>query len=105
MQSALAGDFLSASFDFSFLEEATWDFGSTNELQTLFLDQGLLSDPITVARNCTAIRNFVDAFAGNVDLGPIEFWLNSCADGTVARAADAADINDQLYCTWKEVRL
>ena len=106
MQRALDGDFFSETFDFSFLEQAVWDIGTSNELQTLFLDQGLLRDPVTIAQSCDTLRQVVDAMASGAgaDLGPIEFWLESCADGVVQRQASSDDIDRQLFCTWKEVR-
>eukprot|EP00892_Ulva_mutabilis_P007665 jgi/Ulvmu1/5270/UM022_0064.1 len=104
LQRALDGNFFAASFDFSFLEDATWDFGSSNELQTLFLDQGLLEDPITVASSCEVLRQVVESFStgAGADLGPITFWLQQCADGVVEPVDSTDTINSALFCTWKE---
>ena len=101
MQRALEGDFFSASFDFSFLEQAGWDFGTTDELETLFLDQGLFQDPVTVASSCASLRAILNA-TGDA-LSPMAFWLRYCVDGQVERAADVAAINSRLFCTWMEV--
>lgn len=58
---------------------------------------------MTISRSCEDILAFLDAATGSVNLEPIEFLLKDCVSGVTERAADAKEINDKLYCTWKEV--
>jgi hypothetical protein len=101
----------STTFDLTFLSLIPWDLGSDEGLVSFFLDQGIITDPATVAVDCAAMRQqaqLLGLVGGGSDttvaFGPLFNVVAQCLNATVERIASVDELNRELFCSSDRVR-
>jgi hypothetical protein len=111
VQSLANGVGISSSFNLSIFSLLGWDVGTTELLQGLFFDAGLIEQPISVVPNCSALQSpfaGAPAAAGSPtsgqQFGVLDRLFDYCVNSAVVREDSTDAIDDNLYCTWGNVR-
>jgi hypothetical protein len=107
--------------DWTFLNLIPLDLGSDEPLISFYLDQGLLTDPVTLTFNCSKLRrgaqslfqmvsptqaplaDLGDHLGPDAPLASMQRLVQGCANSTITKRGSVDEINRDLFCTFDKV--